>query len=871
MKNPFRQAFLKPSAALLFLAALPAVAQTPPRLQPRITGPIENGSRVTLIGSHPGKADPSSDIGAVSPSLKLQGMSLVFSLSPVQQQAIATLIAGQQNPASPLYQQWLTPETYAAQFGVADADIAAAEGWLQSQGFSVDGVSRSHNRILFSGTAAQVESAFGAPLHNFRLAGETESHYAPAADLSIPSALASSVLAIGNISSFRPHSRMKKHDPILDPAVAKPNFSSGQTGSYYISPGDINTIYDVNAAYNSGWTGAGQTIVIIGQSEVYASDILNFQTASGITPAPKTPAYTLVPGSGSATFISGDEGESDLDIEYSSTIGKGAQVIFVYTGNGTNYSVFDSLNYAVTNKVGNIISSSYGSCEPALGQSNYQILDAIVQQGAAQGQTILSAAGDDGSSDCFGDYTTGSASNTQLAVDYPASSAYVTAMGGSEFPVAYTTAGNTTYFSTNGTSDVVSSAKSYIPEQVWNDDQASYNGAIQSAMTPSPSSGGGGVSIYTPRPTWQNGTIGGVAIPAGTFRLVPDISLDASNYSAPLLYCSSDSDTGVSGSCSHGFRDVNNSGLTVAGGTSFDAPIFAGMMALINQATGKNYQGVINPTLYSLAANTTTYSKAFHDIALGGNQCLAPATECGTGPAVSSYAATTGYDEASGLGSIDLFNLMSAWPGYGSTIGAPAFAISTAYSVTAPLAITSGTNATATVTVTSANAFAGAVSFTVTSLPAIANACYSLPNATVTGTTAGTSTLTIQTNQTTCPSGTSPLLKSGTTQAANQAPARPASHRGSLAAGLAGLLFVGLCLNRRGSRNLRRVALSIALLALLGVGAFGVSGCSSSAAPVVTPTTPPTTTAANYTIIVTGTSVTTPSITSNTLFTVTLK
>jgi hypothetical protein len=866
MKNPSIKTLLKPFASFLLLATLPALSQTAIKLQPRITAPIENGSRVTLQGSHPPKADPGSDIGAVSPSLKLQGMSLVFSMTLAQQQAIAALIAGQQNPASPLYRQWLTPETYAAQFGVADADIATAEGWLQSQGFSVDGVSRSHNRIFFSGTAAQVESAFAAPIHNFRATGETESHYAPAADLSIPSALASSVMAIGNISSFRPQSRMKKHTPMADPAVAKPNFTSGQSGNYFISPGDINIIYDVNAAYNAGWTGNGQTIVIIGQSEVLASDILAFQTASGITPAPRTPTYTLVPNSGTAYFSSGDEGESDLDIEYSSTIGKGAQVNFIYTGNNTNYDVFDSLQYAVDNKIGNIISSSYGACEPALGLSNYQMLDTIVQQGAVQGQTILSAAGDDGSTDCYGEYTAGSTSNYQLAVDYPASSAYVTAMGGSEFPVAYTTAGNTTYFSTNGTTDVIASAKSYIPEQVWNDDVAQYDSDITQGVSPSPASGGGGVSIYTARPSWQTGTIGGVAIPAGSFRLVPDISLDAALDSAPLLYCSSDTDTGVTGSCSHGFRDINDTDLTVAGGTSFDGPIFSGMLALINQATGNSYEGVINETLYTLAANSTTYGKAFHDIALVGNECLAPAAECGTGVQTTDYSAITGYDEASGLGSIDLFNLMSAWPGYGTVIPGPSISAS----VAAALAISPGTNATSTVTVAPLGGFTGAVTFTVTALPTLAYACYSLPGATISGTTAATSTLTIETNQATCGSGYNSLVKTGgILKAANQ-PVPAKSHRAPLDAVMAGLLFAGLWLNRRGLRNLRRTSLPIALLALLGLGAFGLSGCSSSAAATVTGGAPNSTAAGTYTVTVTATSSTTSTVTSMTSFTLTV-
>ena len=238
-------------------------------------------------------------------------------------------------------------------------------------------------------------------------------------------------------------------------------------------------------------------------------------------------------------------------------------------------------------------------------------------------------------------------------------------MGGSEFPTTDTAVGNTTYWAAQGSTDVIASAKSYIPEQVWNDDVAESETA----------SGGGGVSIYEPRPSWQTaGTlIGGVALPAGSYRLVPDISLDASNYSAPLAFCTSDTTDwtkGQTSSCTSGFRDSSSQDLTLAGGTSFDGPIFSGMLALINQRLNSTGQGVINPTLYSLAASSA-YSTAFHDIATAGNQCFAGVTICGTGTDTTNYAATTGYDEASGLGSIDLYNLATSWPGYGAVAAPP--------------------------------------------------------------------------------------------------------------------------------------------------------------------------------------------------------
>jgi subtilase family serine protease len=842
------------SARLLLASALFACAASAQQPAARITAPIVNTDRVTLTGSHSPLADPALDLGAVPPAMKLQGMTLIFGLSPAQKSELDALVAAQTNPGSPLYHQWLTPETYAARFGAADSDIAAAEAWLQSQGFSIDKVARSRNRIFFSGNAAQVESAFGSPLHNFRSPRDGQAHYAPASDFTLPRALAPVVAAIGNVSSFKPHPNVKLNKPMpADGAtsVLKPDFTSGQSGSHFTTPGDINTIYDVTPVYNAGYTGTGQTIVLIGQSEIYPSDVLNFQIASGITPAPLTPIYLLVPGTGTAYFSSGDEAESDLDVEYASTIGKGAQAEFIFTGNNTNYDVFDSLQYAVDNKIGTIISSSYGSCEPALGLTNYQILDAIVEQGAAQGQSILSAAGDDGSTDCYGDYSSLS-SNTQLAVDYPASSAYATAMGGSEFLLADTSgSGASTYWSSNGTTDVVSSAKSYIPEQVWNDDAAEGQTA----------SGGGGVSIFAARPSWQAGTFGGVTIPASSYRTVPDISLDASNYSASLLYCSSDPSTQITGSCYNGFRDANNQYLTTAGGTSFDGPIFAGMLAMINQAiSSTNGQGLINPTLYTLAANATTYSTAFHDIATAGNQCLAGSSVCGTSTATVDYAATTGYDEASGLGSIDLYHLATSWPGYGA-VAAPSI------SVTSPnsLSITPGTAASLTVTVTPYGGFTGTVALTVTASPTLAYACYALSPSpvSITGATAAPSTLTILTNQASCGTGYSPLYKDGTLHASNRLPAAHGRSLGNTMAGLlAGLCLAGLCFRRRKLGALR--GLTLALFVLLGAAAMGLSGCSNTSAAASSTGAPNTTGVGNYSVTITGTSTTTSTITSST-------
>ena len=309
---PFSRLARVVAASVLFVSGIAfssaaSSAQSLAAPQTRITAPIDGSSRFTLTGSHSPRTAAASDIGAVSASTKLTGITLVFSRTPAQQTALDALVAAQQNPASPLYHQWLTPAQFGAQFGAAASDIAAVESWLQQQGFTVDSVSNSRDRIQFSGTAGLVESAFGAPLHYFK--SSTETNFAPANDLTLPSALASSVLAVTNLSSFRPRSHIIARAPQV-----QPRFTSSETGSHFMTPLDVATVYDINAAYNAGFTGSGQTIAILGESAVSTTDLTNFQTALGLPN--KLPTQVLVPGSGQSTLYSGDETESDIDLEY---------------------------------------------------------------------------------------------------------------------------------------------------------------------------------------------------------------------------------------------------------------------------------------------------------------------------------------------------------------------------------------------------------------------------------------------------------------------------------------------------------------------------------------------------------------------------
>ncbi len=628
----------------------------------RVVQEINPNVTVTLAGSVNPRAAAQYDIGRMAPATPIHSMTLHFQPTAEQQAELDGLVKAQQTPGSPEYHQWLTPAQYANRFGMSEGDIQRVESWLESQGFNVERAANSRTSITFSGTAGQVESAFGTEMHQYRMDGET--HFANATNLSIPAALAGIVQSVGNLNNFRPRPDVRYHRE--GAVTARPAFTSAVSGEHFMTPGDVATIYDIDAAYNAGDTGSGQTIVVAGQSAIETSDIEAFQTAAGLTV--KAPTLTLVPGTGTSTTVAGDEAESDLDVEYSGAIGREATIDFVYVGNDSNASVFDSVQYAIDNKLGPIINMSYGACETQFSGTNateYSTLESIMEQGAVQGQSIVASSGDDGSTSCFGTPGLTTAQQEALAVNYPASSAYVTGVGGTEFPSADVAVGNTTYWQASSGSDVVSSALGYIPEMAWNDDSAA--AGAQYGAQYALSSGGGGTSTLTARPSWQTGVTG---MAVGSYRLVPDVSLDSSADNAGYLYCTSDTSAWSSGqkaSCNSGFRDSSTQDLTIAGGTSFAAPIFAGMLSIINQKVSSTGEGVAASMLYSLAADTTTYASAFHDITTGGNQCTAGSNYC-SAAGESEYPTEVGYDEATGLGSVDFNNLMTAWAG-GSTTG----------------------------------------------------------------------------------------------------------------------------------------------------------------------------------------------------------
>jgi subtilase family serine protease len=633
---------------LPLLASTLCLAQQPDR----VASTIDSSQMIALTGNIHGLAQPRFDLGRADGSKVLYGVTLAFRPSAAQQADLNNLLAQQQDRSSPNYHKWLTPAEFADRFGMTRNDVNRVQAWLESQGFTVTSVANSRNQISFDGTVAQVEAAFRTEIHNYLVDGDV--HLANATNPSVPAALAGSVFAVGNLHNFSPKPRAKLRARSAN--GADPHFTSDLSGDHFLTPGDFATIYNLPA----GLDGTGQTIAVVGQSTVSASDLANFRSAAGL--AAKAPQYVLYPSTSTATRCSGDERESDLDLEWSGGVAKNADIIFVYAGLSSGdtcgnrfNSVWNALQQAVDTNVAPVISTSYGACETANGEAFDDMVEGWAQEANTQGQTIMASSGDSGAADCDPDNVDSAAQG--LAVDVPAAIPEVTGMGGTEFDADNPSGGTTVtggnaaadppYWSgTTGGTDTISSALTYIPETSWND----------TVENKSLSASGGGASIYFAKPIWQTGT--GVPTTAG--RDVPDLALNASPDHDPYLFCSEDGQGGtIVATCTSGFRDAN-SDLTAVGGTSCAAPTFSAVVALLNESLGSTGLGNINPTLYSLAASTPA---AFHDVTTGNNKvpCTSGTTDCPSGTTEYGFSAGVGYDQVTGLGSVKASTLFTAW------------------------------------------------------------------------------------------------------------------------------------------------------------------------------------------------------------------
>ncbi len=698
-------------ASVMLSAILPATAlgqvpryaggvQTPSL----ITRPVDEATVVPLSGNTRPEARTGSDAGRVADDFPMAHLWLQLQRPPELEQELVQLIDEMHRPGSPQFHQWLTAEEFGRRFGVSPNDITRISDWLTSHGFQIDSVLPSGMVIEFSGTAGQVRRAFHTEIHALTVNGE--SHIANMGDPQIPAALAGAVKGIVSLHDFRPRTFVHK----------RPAFQvvSGSSTYEAVAPADLATIYNLNPLFGAGITGAGQTIVVIEDTLLQnTSDVTTFRNAFGLTGG----TFTQETATGATTCtnpgVNADEGEAALDAEWAGASAPGASVVLAACKDTT--TVFGGL-IALQNLINSpsppkIVSISYGECESANGAAANAAYVSAYQQAAALGTSVFVSSGDEGAASCDANQTV---ATHGIAVSGFASTAYNVAVGGTDFADTYFAVFGTpplpvsTYWNATNTS-IFESAKSYIPEIPWNNSCASQliytiegssqpygaSGFCNSTTGKSfrtTAAGSGGPSSFSTQPSWQT-SVAGLPTTAGGPRYLPDVSLFAANgvWNHFFVYCLTDT---AQGGVPCNYTNVTDTLDLAAGGTSFSSPIMAGIMALVNQHAGGGAQGNPNPRLYAMAAaeygatgNAACNSSLgtgiggscfFNDVTLGDMDVNCTGLNCfdssGSGRNAiqgvlstsnttdsPAYKSGTGWDFATGIGTVNAYNLVFGW------------------------------------------------------------------------------------------------------------------------------------------------------------------------------------------------------------------
>ncbi len=677
-----------------------------------ITHTVDPAHTIELYGNTRPEATAENDAGKVDDGLVVEHMQLLLKRPAELDAQLKQFVESLTSKSSSNYHQWLSAKEFGDTYGVSSNDISVVKAWLQNYGFKVNGVQTNQMLIDFSGTAGQIHAAFGTEIHSYNVKGV--SHIANNSNPRIPEALGEVVHGVVSLHDFRPHTNYKPK-----PAYT---YTSGTSTLQAIVPQDLWTIYNLTPLFSAGITGSGQTITIIEDTNIYStSDWSTFRSTFGLNTYSTTATLTQVHPTGSTTCtnpgtVKGNEVEAELDVEWASAGAPAANIQLASCKDTT--TTFGGL-IALQNLVNGttpptIVSMSYGECEAENGATANAAYNTVYQQAVAEGTSVYVSAGDEGAASCDADLTN---STHGIGVSGFASTPYNVAVGGTDFGDTYAGT-NSTYWNTTNTS-VYGSAKSYVPEIPWNDScassllaskegysatygtsgfcnsttgKASYlttasgSGGPSGCATGSPKTSGvvGGTCAGYAKPSWQSL----VGNPSDGVRDLPDVSLFAANGVWGHYYVFCDSDTGD--------RNQGNaactgapSGWSGAGGTSFASPIWAAFQALVNQHTGAK-QGNPNPTLYSLAkteygasGSTTCNSSAtggpassciFYDVTQGDmdvnctgtNNCYKPSGTYGVlstsdSTYTKAFGTGTGWDYATGIGSVNVYNLVMGW------------------------------------------------------------------------------------------------------------------------------------------------------------------------------------------------------------------
>jgi subtilase family serine protease len=543
---------------------------------------MEENDRVVLHGTVPPKARPEFDVGPTDPSLPMKRTILLLKIAPEKQAELDRLVAEQQDPSSPNFHRWLTPEDFGKRFGRTPEEIATVKGWLITHGFTIDETAKGGTWINFSGTAADVDLAFHANMHDYQVDGLLR--HANSTDPSIPRALSDLVAGPVSLHNF-PHKTTHTPPRHMPETTPQPGYTESD-GSHDLAPGDFAAIYDVNSVYNMGYDGAGVTIAVVERTHPDAAKWNVFRSTFGL---PYNPPVVKVNGTDPGDLGPDEDAEADLDVEWAGAVATGATINFVTSASTNSADGVDlSSQYIVDNNLASIMSNCFETCEPDLGTTWSAFYYNLWEQAASQGITVFVVSGDSGAYACT---NANGVPGGGKAVNGLASTPFNIAVGGTTLSDA------SAYWSTDNSAYGVS-ALNYMPEAAWNN-WGQYGLYLAS---------GGGPSVLWPKPAWQRCP----GVPNNGARNLPDVSLDADPYTGYRIYTCTNS-TGI---CS-------SNSWSVIGGTSAASPSLASLMALIVQSTGGQRQGNFNSAFYQLG--NAQYSGAsgaiavFHDITSGGN------------------------------------------------------------------------------------------------------------------------------------------------------------------------------------------------------------------------------------------------------------
>ena len=792
----------------LILAIVPISARavsSEPSAEAQIVEPIDDNDVIAVPGNIRPEAIAANDRGRVADDFPLDHLLIQLRRPPAKEHALNRLLGELEDPSSPNYHHWLSAQEFGNRFGANPRDVDKISGWLRAHRFRVNYVYPSAMLIDFSGTAGTVREAFHTEIHSISVKGKI--HFANTSDPAIPAALAPALAGVVSLNDFRPHPMYRR----------RADFTTS-TGYQIVVPADLATIYNFNPLFAAGYSGGGQTIVTVEDTDLYTTaDWTNFRSVMGLStafPSGKLTQVNPTPGTGGTCTdpgVNGDDGEAAIDVEWASAAAPNATIELASCANtSTNFGGFIALQNLLSEsgKPPAIVSISYGEAEASLGATTNVYISGLYQQAVAEGVSVFVSSGDDGAASA--DPNTAYATHG-VAVSGYTSTPYNVSVGGTDFGDTYAGKASSYWAATNGAT--YGSALSYVPEIPWNDscagglfatyagyaspvgangfcnsilaeffylDTSAGSGGPSGCATGAPSTAdvvSGSCAGY-PKPMWQS-IIGN---PADGVRDIPDVSLFAANglWNHYYVVCYSDAANG--GASCAGTPDT----WAGFGGTSISSPIMAGIQAIINQRTASR-QGNPNPTYYSLAAaeygasgdvacnsslgNAVNSSCIFYDVTVGDMDvdctgsinCYLPSGTYGglsTSDAVlqTAFAASVGWDFASGIGTVNANNLVLAF-------GSPVATATPTASATATPTVSATPTRTATATPTATRTATASATATRTATATATQTATSTGTATATASATSTqsATSTATSTRTATPTATATASPTSTT------------------------------------------------------------------------------------------------------------